>query len=88
MPYVVTEPCIGNKDASCIAVCPVDAIQPEPGGADFEHHSQVYIDPMACIDCGACEAVCPVEAIYKDDDVPDQWISAVDLNRRFFDGAT
>ncbi len=26
MPYVITEPCIGVKDRSCVAVYPVDAI--------------------------------------------------------------
>ncbi|MHA3024316.1 4Fe-4S dicluster domain-containing protein [Mycobacterium sp. BMJ-28] len=88
MPFVVTEPCIGNKDASCFEVCPVDAIQPDPSGSDFDRFEQVFIDPMACIDCGACEAVCPVEAIYKDDDVPEQWLSSVATNRQFFEPTT
>jgi NAD-dependent dihydropyrimidine dehydrogenase PreA subunit len=26
MPYVIAEPCIGVKDKSCVAVCPVDCI--------------------------------------------------------------
>jgi len=26
MAYVITEPCIGVKEASCVAVCPVDCI--------------------------------------------------------------
>ncbi|MBQ11918.1 MAG: ferredoxin, partial [Planctomyces sp.] len=26
MPYVITEPCIGVKDAACLEVCPVDCI--------------------------------------------------------------
>ncbi len=26
MTYVITEPCIGVKDASCVDVCPVDCI--------------------------------------------------------------
>ena len=26
MTYVITEPCIGVKDASCVDVCPVNAI--------------------------------------------------------------
>ena len=26
MSYVITEPCIGNKDSSCVQVCPVDCI--------------------------------------------------------------
>jgi ferredoxin len=29
MAYVINEPCLGLKDASCIEVCPVDAITPE-----------------------------------------------------------
>jgi len=27
--YVITEPCIGVKDNSCVEACPVDAIFPE-----------------------------------------------------------
>jgi ferredoxin len=26
MAYVITQPCIGVKDASCVEVCPVDCI--------------------------------------------------------------
>ncbi|MBW4710834.1 hypothetical protein KX928_23845 [Roseobacter sp. YSTF-M11] len=29
MPHVIGEPCIGVKDASCDAVCPVSAISAE-----------------------------------------------------------
>ena len=28
MTYVIVEPCIGVKDASCVDVCPVDCIHP------------------------------------------------------------
>lgn len=37
--YVITEPCIGTKDKSCVDVCPVDCIH----GADED--PQLYIDP-------------------------------------------
>ncbi len=47
MPYIITEPCIGTKDASCVEVCPVDCI--------YEGEDQYYIHPDECIDCGACE---------------------------------
>lgn len=84
MPFVVTDPCIGNKDAACFDVCPVNAISPDPSGPNFADSNQVYIDPMACIDCGACEAVCPVEAIYLEEDVPDKWHASIEANRSFF----
>ena len=44
--YIITEPCIGTKDASCVEVCPVDCI--------YEGGDQYYIHPDDCIDCGAC----------------------------------
>jgi NAD-dependent dihydropyrimidine dehydrogenase PreA subunit len=31
MAYVVTQPCAGSKDHSCVSVCPVEAIFPEKG---------------------------------------------------------
>nr|1BQX_A Chain A, PROTEIN (FERREDOXIN) [Hydrogenibacillus schlegelii]1BWE_A Chain A, FERREDOXIN [Hydrogenibacillus schlegelii] len=74
--YVITEPCIGTKCASCVEVCPVDCIH--------EGEDQYYIDPDVCIDCGACEAVCPVSAIYHEDFVPEEWKSYIQKNRDFF----
>ncbi len=29
MAYVIAEPCIGEKDNSCVEVCPVDCIDPD-----------------------------------------------------------
>ncbi len=60
MPYIVTENCQKCRFTDCVTVCPVDAFH---GDADM-----VYIDPDACIDCGACEPQCPVKAIYEDRD--------------------
>jgi NAD-dependent dihydropyrimidine dehydrogenase PreA subunit len=42
MPYVITEPCIGNKDTACYDVCPVDAIAPAPDGPSFDAHDQMH----------------------------------------------
>lgn len=78
MPYVITEPCIGVKDASCVDVCPVDCIH------STEDSPQYYVNPDQCIDCAACELVCPVTAIYHEDSVPDQWRSYVQLNADWF----
>ena len=73
MPYVIAEPCIGTKDASCVEVCPVDCI--------YEAEDQYYINPDECIDCGACEPECPVQAIFPDDSVPPEWTSYIEKNR-------
>ncbi len=78
MTYVITEPCIGTKDASCVDVCPVDCIH------TTEDDEQYHIDPDTCIDCAACESVCPVNAIYFEDDVPEEWKSYIDKNKEWF----
>jgi len=104
MAYVITEPCIGTCDQSCVKVCPVDCIHTK-----FEHNRktmtevdlaklteqgrkdlttrlklQLYIDPDACIDCGACEPECPVDAIFEADNVPAQWHGYIELNAAYF----
>lgn len=98
MAYVVTEPCIGTKDRSCVEVCPVDcfynftdpklnakvAKEPvKPGDLGM-----LVIHPDECIHCGACEPECPVEAIYEDDDVPEKWSDYVSLNAEISEGYT
>src|SRR6266496_1844003 len=55
MTYVITQPCIGVKDASCVDVCPVDCIHPTQSEAGFEEAEMLYINPDECIDCGACK---------------------------------
>ncbi len=84
MTYVITEPCIGTKDASCIDVCPVDCIHPRKDETDFESVAQLYIDPEECIDCGACEPECPVSAIFPQDDVPAEWSNFTQINADYF----
>ena len=59
MTYVITEPCIGTKDNSCVEVCPVDCIHPTPDEPGYEQAEQLYIDPEECIDCDACVEACP-----------------------------
>jgi ferredoxin len=76
MPYVIAEPCIGVKDKSCVAVCPVDCIH--------EGDDQLFIDPSECIDCGLCEPECPVDAIFMEDELPAQWKDFVTKNAEFF----
>jgi NAD-dependent dihydropyrimidine dehydrogenase PreA subunit len=64
MAYIITDPCIGTKDHSCVDVCPVDCIHPRRDEPEFEQTSMLYIHPEECIDCGACVPACPVAAIY------------------------
>ena len=54
MAYVIAEPCVGVKDTACVDACPVDCIHPKKDASDFDTETQLYIDPMECIDCGAC----------------------------------
>ena len=76
MTYIIAQPCIGVKDASCVEVCPVDCI--------YEGEDQYYIHPDECIDCGASEPECPVQAIFPDTDVPDDQQSFIAKNREHF----
>jgi ferredoxin len=78
MTYVIAEPCIGVKDASCVDVCPVDCIH------TTDEAPLYYIDPDECIDCGACEPECPVTAIFAEDALPAQWNSFIQINADFF----
>jgi NAD-dependent dihydropyrimidine dehydrogenase PreA subunit len=84
MAYVIAEPCIGVKDTSCVDVCPVDCIHPRKDETGFSAALQLYIDPEECIDCGACEPECPVNAIYPEDDVPEEFLRYIAINREHY----
>jgi ferredoxin len=78
MTYVITEPCIGEKNGACVDVCPAACIHTTPDAA------QNYIDPEICIECEQCVLVCPVNAVFLDVDVPDEWKPYVAVNADFF----
>jgi ferredoxin len=82
--YVIAEPCIGTKDTACVDACPVDCIHPKKDEADFANVTQLYIDPVECIDCGACVPVCPVSAIFALDDLPEKWADYTQTNAQYF----
>lgn len=84
MTYVITQPCIGQKDASCVEVCPVDCIHPTPDEPGFDESEQLFINPDECIDCGACEPACPVTAIVEASAVPEAWKDFIHRNVVFF----
>lgn len=68
MSYVIAQPCVDHMDQACVQVCPVDCIT-----ADLGVDRKLYIDPEACIDCGACESACPNAAIFRRDRLPERW---------------
>ncbi len=84
MTYVITQPCIGVKDASCVDVCPVDCIHPTSGEPEFDSAEQLFIIPDECIDCGACEPACPVSAIFEESAVPAESTKFIQINADFF----
>ena|SRR5436190_1267915 len=84
MSFVITQPCIGAKDASCVDVCPVDCIHPGPDEPDYESAEQLYINPDECISCGACEPACPMNAILEESAVPVELASYITKNQQYF----
>jgi len=93
MAFVIAEPCVSTCDTACVSVCPVDCIhgpiEKTGAGAEVEGMEsvdglQLYIDPDECIDCGACEPECPVEAIFDEDELPEEWMKYIEINKEFF----
>jgi ferredoxin len=74
MTFVITQPCVGVKDASCVEVCPVECIETS------DDADQYFIDPERCIDCNVCMLVCPVNAIFPEDQVPEEWRQYIQKN--------
>jgi len=90
MAYVITKPCLGTMDRSCVEVCPVDCfymIKKQKyndmfgiGPTEKGEYGMLMIHPDQCINCGACETECPVEAIYEDTGVPADMNDFVKFN--------
>jgi uncharacterized protein GlcG (DUF336 family)/NAD-dependent dihydropyrimidine dehydrogenase PreA subunit len=80
MTYVIAEPCVNLKDATCVQVCPVDCIH------TTAQDDQYFIDPDVCIECEQCALVCPVHAIFIDTELPDEWHAFKEKNAEFFRG--
>ncbi len=82
MTYIITEPCVGVKDASCVAVCPVDCI------ISTDADDMYFINPDECIDCGACVPECPVNAIFAEEEVPDELKAWIPVNHQYPESST
>lgn len=63
MTHVVNENCRDCRFTDCVASCPVSCFH--------VNEVRVYIDPGACIDCGACIPACPVHAIVEEFDLAE-----------------
>lgn len=84
MPHYITQACIGEKDASCVEVCPVDCIHPRKDEPEFATVEMLFIDPDTCIDCGLCVDECPVDAIFNEDDLPEEMEHFIARNAEYY----
>jgi ferredoxin len=82
MAYVITDNCI--KDHLCVDVCPTDCIHPKTDEPKVEEVSQLYVDPVGCIDCGACVPACTSDAIFAVEDVPEDKKEFVEKNAAYY----
>jgi ferredoxin len=82
MPYVVTDDCV--KDFLCVDECAMSAIAPSANDANAADASQVFINPEACIDCGACVGVCVHNAIFPEDSLPADKAEFAQKNAAYF----
>src|SRR3954452_21762295 len=86
MAYVIAEPCIGQKDKSCVEVWPVDCIHPTPDEPGYDSVEMLYIDPEERIDCDAFVEACPVDACFAEDQLPDDWGDYAKKNADYYAG--
>ncbi len=50
----------------------------------FAEVTQLYIDPVNCIDCGACVPVCEASAIYAEAEVPENFADFTAKNAEYY----
>jgi ferredoxin/flavodoxin---NADP+ reductase len=85
MTHVITQACC--NDASCVPVCPVGCIHPDPSEPGFATTEMLYIDPATCIDCGVCVSACPVGAIVPDAELVAAATPYREINAAYYAGA-
>jgi ferredoxin--NADP+ reductase len=62
----------------------VNCIHPSPDEPGFATAEMLYIDPVACVDCGACVSACPVGAISADTKLEPTQLPFIELNASFY----
>src|ERR1700727_1509870 len=55
-----------------------------PPKAFWQEFDMLYIDPVACVDCGACVSACPVGAIAPDAQLTSEQLPFIALNAAFY----
>src|SRR6202012_6024380 len=77
----------GCSAGSCVYACPVNCIHPSPDEPGFASAEMLYIDPVACVDCGACVRARPVGAIAPDARLTTEQLQFIELNAVFYEAA-
>jgi ferredoxin--NADP+ reductase len=62
----------------------VNCIHPSPDEPGFATAEMLYIDPAACVDCGACVSACPVGAIAPDTRLEPKQLPFIELIAAFY----
>ena len=94
MAYVITEPCIGTCDTSCVKICPVDCIHGpkiieeaegfrSPSASSYSRPSRCTSSPRPASTAGLVPE-CPVDAIFEENEVPSKWQSYIAKNADYF----
>jgi ferredoxin len=82
MAFIIVDTC--TKDEKCIEVCPVDCIHPRKDEAQYAEATQLFIDPVNCIDCGACVPVCEASAIFAEAELPENFAAFTAKNAQYY----
>nr|WP_239004061.1 4Fe-4S binding protein [Nocardia panacis] len=62
----------------------MNCIHPTPDEPDFLSAEMLYVDPKACVDCGACASACPVDAIVSSKKLTREQQPFIEINANFF----
>ncbi|GAD87235.1 putative ferredoxin--NADP(+) reductase [Nocardia asteroides NBRC 15531] len=62
----------------------MNCIHPTPDEPDFLTAEMLYVDPSACVDCGACATACPVDAITSSKKLTDEQKPFIEINADFY----
>ena len=72
MAYVITEKCLGERYATCVAVCPVDCIHPGDFPEDIAEDEGLSVGAVLCDPAeevlGVDDAADVVEVFFEDGD--------------------